>query len=257
MILTIIIPFKDRVQDFEERVLELRMVEDRVQVLFVDDASSDGSLLEIDASNLSDYIALSLPQNLGRLSAVKKVMPMVLGDFISIFDSDDAIDIESLLEVIEVILPACLSQGVEALICENSISKDTKLKTWTSISEFWNYSQSTENKEFISNRILQKAFSQIQTTSYRIPTQLLWCHAFRGISFSSIQLKIVEKKYLSDGLTKNIFWHKVISSDSMKELYAVRLKYKQYLDFNEFRKVFFRYLVYSTISKIVGVYIKL
>lgn len=94
---------------------------DDLEVIFVDDGSSDGSadFLENVVSSDSRFHVVCCPENIGAYSARAKGMQAAKGDYIGFVDADDAVE----PNMYEVLREVACTQAADIVICE-AIERD-------------------------------------------------------------------------------------------------------------------------------------
>ena len=78
MLLTIIIPFKNRIADVSERINELESFDKKINLVLVDDGSDEISKCKLKQLNLERFVTVTLPKNIGRMNAIKTQSPLPL-----------------------------------------------------------------------------------------------------------------------------------------------------------------------------------
>jgi glycosyltransferase involved in cell wall biosynthesis len=249
MLLTIIIPFHDRIEEIEKRINELKPFYESIKVILIDDGSSIMSKRKLSFLGLLKHVTVTMTTNVGRMNAIRAAVTHIDTEYVCIADSDDPFNIGNLKKLISVILPECVEKRISRIICEPAQDTNLTLAKQENIFRYWEKTEYKENKEILDKDTFCNSFSKIKSRSHRIPTQTLWCHAFSGHKFYTCQLKLVEKWYLQDGISKNIWRNKIRSSASMVELYALMFKKDKNSKFLTKTKYLTKLVCYLTLSK--------
>mgnify|MGYP001161037762 CR=1 FL=1 len=128
MLLTVIIPFKDRAEEVTKRFFELHSLKNDIQLLLIDDGSLTETRTSLMKTNVYDFVEVRLQRNLGRMNAIRKSIPFIRGEFVCIADSDDPILIENFKTLVKKILPICKIRKIHRIIAEPSKTYNLDLK---------------------------------------------------------------------------------------------------------------------------------
>lgn len=126
---SIIIPFRDEIENLKDiyfDLLDLKFDQNRIEVLFIDDHSSDGSLEWLGKLDMPDNFKLLSSSKMGKKQALIKAISMATGNYIITTDADCKLHplwIKSINETIELSKPKLLVQPVIAnfedkLVCQ-------------------------------------------------------------------------------------------------------------------------------------------
>ena len=194
-----------------------------VEIIIVDDGSTDDTKKLVEQFLTKGYkIKYFFKKNGGRHSALKLAIKEVSYLFTIIVDSDDYF-LPFGTELILRIIKENLSENSFLFPVRNSQTKDIEglnIKARNFIEESIDFKlRKYDKKEVVRTSFLKECNFFWSLEERRVPTMLLWLEVSSKTECKMINIPIMHKKYLPDGLSKNILNHKVGSPFSMYLLY--------------------------------------
>jgi|APSaa5957512535_1039671.scaffolds.fasta_scaffold60986_1 glycosyltransferase involved in cell wall biosynthesis len=201
--------------------------DDRYQIILCDDGSSPTLESFCSKNNFSctNIVYVRNSTNVGRINALKIGMKKASGKVSMIMDSDDFIHSSNLVEFLNYL--ETLNSYNKALILGQKIDYHThsfkiefKENKYPSVIQLRiDLAIKQDLREVVPTDLLQEAFQSLDNTDKRIPTAILWLYISNKIDAISLPFLITTKRYLEDGLTKNITSIKRKNPGSMLNYY--------------------------------------
>lgn len=194
-----------------------------IEIIIVDDGSTDDTKKLVEQFITKGYkIKYFFKRNGGRHSALQLAIKQVSNLFTIIVDSDDyflPFGTELLLRIIK----ENLLENSFIFQVRNSLTKNIEglnIKARNFIEESIDFkSRKYDKKEVVRTSILRECNLFWSLEERRVPTMLLWFEVSLNTKCKMINIPIMHKDYLPDGLSNNILKHKVSCPLSMYILY--------------------------------------
>lgn len=224
-LISICIPTFNRCRLLEDLLLHLNNASGAFfDVIVVNDGSTDGThdFLDTAQKDLNYPLNVFHQENKGRASALKKAMMEACADFIIIMDDDDKFIISALEQVPQDIANdlkifkskrplaglVYLANDIKdnKLIgtkfpCDNFVSNMIRIRADNDVKG--------DKKEVIRRTILQDIMYTIPDGERRMPTSLLWARVSKKYDVICKNTVLIQKQYLSEGLTRNLIKSRV------------------------------------------------
>lgn len=194
------------------------------EVIVVNDGSSDNTKECLESINIELKFPLRVfhQENKGRASALKKAILEANGEFVMIMDDDDRFIISSLKKVGSNLKDDLINIKSERKIAglvylANNILDDKLVGTKFPQNNFVSnlitirsdHSVKGDKKEIIKRSIVQKIMYNVPVGESRMPTSVLWARIAKEYDIICKNIALIQKQYLSDGLTKNLLKKRV------------------------------------------------
>lgn len=224
MILSICVPTYNREKEIRglfESVLPFS--EEEVEIVVVDDGSTDNTLDIISYYNEFLDIKVISQENRGRSHALHKAISQASGEFTVLMDSDDFFTKDGVGVILKSIAENKESDAMlfGTIIKEcNSEYENLPPKT---VSNFVairaDFCVKNDLKEVVRTCILKECNYQPEDNCRRVPTSLLWFLVSERASCISIPVSVAVKEYLPGGMSDKILQLKANNSAPLVYLY--------------------------------------
>lgn len=225
VLISICIPTFNRKELIQSLLFQLNKITNFFfEVIVVNDGSTDGTkeFLETNAGTLSYPLQVFHQENTGRASALRKAVLAANGEYIIIMDDDDRFILDSLEQVVTDIKNDVQTINAEREIAglvylANTISDNTLVGTRfpeeNLVSNLLEIRADLDvlgdKKEVIRREILQAIMYTVPNDERRMPTSVLWARVAKKYDVICKNRALIQKQYLSEGLSKNIIKNRV------------------------------------------------
>lgn len=242
---TILIPCFGRIELLKRCVRSFESCYQFVDILIVDDGSEVPIEREV-FSEKSPVVVTRLNENSGRFCALKTGVSLIKTEYVMIFDSDDRWVGEP--AIFEALVPGKAGW----VFFTSSTDVDGKLST-----RLLNYFElrylaglNGDLKEICNSDRLKYAFKQISgAKGCRVPTTLIWLHAFRDDKVTVDHKVVCLKEYLGDGMSRRSLFLRLENARFMFLLYDLVLIQAKSIPVFKLINFYFRRSIYFLIAK--------
>ncbi len=233
-LLSICVPTYNR-RELLGRLLETIPPDPTIEVVIVDDGSTDDTTVAVKVHEQRLNIRYSFQSNMGRAFALHEAINRASGSFTIIMDSDDYFTADGVQHIMATLLKvtgySAFVFGVAAVRGDHRWNNTPPANVANYISIRADHRVKGDLKEVVRTSVLKRHNIAPKVGCRRIPTYLLWASIAEEYDCVTSQETVACKEYLPGGMTAQISLLKRRYPEPMLELYSILARSKRYKSF--------------------------